>query len=230
MKQTSYIISSLFLQRTSIFILWLFIVSAIVGMSLNHRDWFLSKTPLNLIISLVVLAIPYFISHQNKLETEKIYSKNLVPFALFVYIVSMIVEWHGVKYGILFGPYKYLTNLGPKVQGVPWIIGANWTMIVFSSASICGYLHIPTWAKVLVGSLLMVALDILIELKAPSFDFWVFDGGMPGLRNYISWFICGLLFHSIWYTLGLQSHRQVGVHIYISQVVFFTYFILFDAL
>ena len=199
-------------------------------MSLNYREWFLSKTPLNLIISLLVLALPYFFSNKNQLENVRIYTKHLIPFSLFVYIASMLVEWHGVKYGILFGPYKYLDHLGPKIEGVPWIIGANWTMIVFSSASVCAYLKVPDWVKAILGALLMVLLDILIEQKAPSFDFWIFDQGMPGLRNYMSWFVCGLIFHSVWYKLGLKSPNRVGVHIFISQVVFFTYFIIYDAI
>ncbi len=41
----------------SIGIIWLFHVSAIIGIALGEADWFVEKTPLNLIISLLIFLV-----------------------------------------------------------------------------------------------------------------------------------------------------------------------------
>ena len=50
-------------------------------------------------------------------------------FWLFIgiaFATGMLVEWIGVHTGYLFGSYDYGTVLGPKLLGVPLIIGINW--------------------------------------------------------------------------------------------------------
>jgi len=34
----------------SILVIWLFVISALIGISLGFEDWFIPKTPLNLLI------------------------------------------------------------------------------------------------------------------------------------------------------------------------------------
>jgi bisanhydrobacterioruberin hydratase len=94
------------LKSLSIFIIWLFQVSAIIGISLGHHDWFISKTPLNLIITAVLFIIHFPIDSLKKVA---------ITFMIFAF--SVLIEWIGVHFGFLFGVYEYGKNLGIKIDG-----------------------------------------------------------------------------------------------------------------
>lgn len=197
-------------------LVWLFTVSAMVGISLGYTDWFLSKTPLNMLILCGVLLALYPVA-----------SPKYVAFSLFVVVVSILVEMHGVHYGLLFGPYHYLSFLGPKLFGVPYIIGVNWTILVLSTGALAThYLRSVSW-RIVVGSIAMVLMDAIIEPLAPQFNFWVFEAGMPNWVNYAGWFGTALFFHGVYQYLNLKGHVQASAHILLAQAVFFMYFNLF---
>ena len=197
----------------SIFTVWLFHVSAIIGIFFGYQDWFLPLTPLNLLLclGLIVWNIP------------QVNSKDLlllgVPFML-----GMIAEILGVNYGLIFGSYEYGSNLGWKVLGVPLTIGVNWTILVFITASI-----IQKWTKNLVigaalASGLMVLLDLLIEAVAPEFDFWEFDGGEVPLQNYIGWFVVAFIAQLIHLKFFKKHQAHLSIGIFWAFAVFFGIF------
>ena len=109
----------------SIFIVWLFHLSALVGISLGYQDWFMTKTPLNLCIVSVLFLWVYPMDKMLK----------FLAFVIF-FMGGMFAEWLGVNYGILFGDYAYGANFGPKLDGVPFLIGINWALLTFITATI----------------------------------------------------------------------------------------------
>lgn len=191
---------------------WLFTVSAMVGVSLGYTEWFMAKTPLNLLISCGVLLAFYGLNKKTAL------------YVVFVYIASLLIEMHGVHYGILFGPYRYLHHLGPKVAGVPWLIGINWTILVLSTASLASALLKNKLLRVLAGATAMTLLDGIIEPLASRFGFWLFDAGQPDWVNYAGWMGASLMFHAIYQYANLNGNVRVSWHIFVSQVVFFLFF------
>ena len=62
---------------------------------------------------------------QNELN-----KKNIIS-ALSIFLIGMIAEILGVNFGIIFGEYEYLDNLGIKIFGVPIIIGVQWILLTF---------------------------------------------------------------------------------------------------
>jgi len=96
----------------SIALIWLFHLTAIIGVSIGYEQWFVSKTPINLSLCLVLLLWSF---------PNKSWQLGL-GIGLF-FIGGMLVEWLGVSYGLFFGDYEYGSNLGPKIEGVPWFIG-----------------------------------------------------------------------------------------------------------
>jgi putative membrane protein len=197
----------------SIFLVWLFHVSAIIGIQLGHEDWFLPLTPLNLLLcfGLALWNIPQL--------NAKDLALMLVPFAS-----GMVAEWLGVNFGLIFGDYSYGNNLGPKIWGVPWMIGINWAILVFISASMA-----HKWTKNLflgaaIGATLMVLLDIIIEQVAPYFDFWEFECNIVPLQNYIGWFVVSFLAHLIYQKFFHKHQFTLGVWMYLAFVVFFGVF------
>lgn len=203
----------------SIGIVWLFQVSAIIGISLGHQEWFISKTPLNLIIAISLLAWNYPINTS---------SKALVAFSFF--IAGMLAEWVGVHYDFLFGAYYYGNNLGIKLDGVPFIIGINWAVLTLITGTIADRFSKNLILKTIIGAFLMVFLDFFLEVSAPEFDFWHWGIGHAPLRNFITWFSLAAALQWI-----LQKTKTIGnltfsIHLYLAQLVFFIYFYVYHQL
>ena len=88
-------------QTISVFIIWLFVISAIVGIYLGYLGWFIPKTPLNLLLGagLLFWNIPI-----NSLKKIGIWC--------IAFSVGMLIEIIGVQTGNIFGDYYYGENLG----------------------------------------------------------------------------------------------------------------------
>ena len=97
-------------------IIWVFHLSGIVGILYVDSQWFVGATPINLTLSFSLLLL-----------TSRREKKALIV-AIIAFITGMIAEGLGVNYGLIFGHYNYGDALGMKIYGVPWLIGANWSI------------------------------------------------------------------------------------------------------
>ena len=201
-------------ENISIFIIWLVTISGVIGIWLGHGDWFLPKTIFNLSLGAAILIWNFPIKNGWK---------SLVIWST-VYLIGMIAEIIGTKTGILFGNYSYGNNLGPKIIGVPPLIGINWIVLTFLSATIAKRVIKFKWLSIICGALLMVGLDFFIEPIAPIFDFWSWDEGFAPLKNFIHWFIVSLLMQAIVYDELPEKNHYLPIHHFASQVLFFTFF------
>lgn len=199
----------------AIFFIWLFHVSGILGIFFGDASWFISKSPLNLIISLGLFIWLF------PLETMK----KWLLFSIF-FSVGIFVEWLGVNYGLLFGVYSYGENLGIKLDGVPLLIGVYWALLTFITAQIAITLKLKKGFKITFGAILMVALDFLMEKSAPIFDFWEFKGEVP-IDNYIAWFVIGFILHIVLHLSKIQGNKPISIHLYCAQMLFFAVFYCF---
>lgn len=200
-------------ELIAILTIWLFQASGAIGISIGYLEWFTTKTPLNLGLMFFLLIVTY------PLNTPKRW------YFFFVFFVAgLVVEWVGVKYGFLFGQYAYGANLGAKMDGVPWLIGFNWSMLVLATGAITNAILRNKIVRALVGGALMVVLDFFMEVAAPVFDFWEFEGGIAPVKNYIMWFLIAFILHVIYQQSGIHGKTKFAAHLYISQLVFFIYF------
>ena len=149
----------------SVGIIWLFHISAIIGISLGNLDWFIEKTPINLGLSFFLFLLVYPIDNFKKIAALVLFFSG-----------GMLAEWLGVNHQILFGEYFYGHNFGPKLDGVPYLIGAYWAILTFITASILDYTALTYRIKVIGAAGLMVLLDFFMEKSAPVFHFWTFEG------------------------------------------------------
>lgn len=207
-----YIIS-LDKQIFSILIVWLFHISAIIGIFLGFFDFFIPKTFLNLGIAFGLLMWVFPIDSVKKV---------LLTFLFFS--VGMFVEYLGVNFGLLFGEYSYGANLGLKFQGVPWLIGINWAMLILITGAIANKFKLSKFLKIIIGASLMIVLDFPMEVAAPIFDFWEFSGGVAPFQNYIAWFLIASVLHGVFQWANLDGDFRFSLHLYICQLVFFTFF------
>jgi len=212
------IMHSLNKQNISIFLIWLFSISAIVGIYLGYVNWFIPKTPLNLILGAVLL---FYNLPLNTLRKVMVW---LVAFA-----VGMLVEIIGVQTGDIFGNYYYGDNLGLKLQGVPYLIGVNWAVLTFITASISHRLSKKFWVAAILGAGLMVGLDFLLEPLAGVFDFWYFENNEVPPQNFIAWFVIAFLLQVFIKKILSIQDIDFSFHLFLSQVIFFgaCYLILF---
>ncbi len=212
------------LFKVIVFVIWLFQISGIIGVTMGFQDWFIPKTPLLLCINGMMTL--FYLAPLNR---GKIVSLFLTFFG------GMIVEWIGVHHDFLFGAYYYGENLGPKIYGVPWLIGLNWMVLVLITNSIGRRFFRKIWQVALVGASLMVFLDFFIEKSAPPFDFWIWENGDAPLRNYVSWFLIAFALQwgtgaLTWAKENTSSLVKPDWHLYFSQIVFFVYFYVYHSI
>ncbi|KAA1247701.1 carotenoid biosynthesis protein [Aquimarina sp. RZ0] len=197
----------------SIFIIWLFNISGILGIVFGHENWFLRLTPLNLLIYLGLI-------FWNSSIHKKLILALLIPFS-----IGMVVEYLGVNYGVIFGNYGYGENLGFKILGVPLMIGVNWAILIYCTAAISEKIHKNIIFSSLIGAVLMVTLDMIIEISAPRFGFWEFMNGVVPLQNYMGWFITAFIAHILFQKVFKTLQYTLSIHTFIAMFVFFTIFL-----
>lgn len=202
-------------QIISFVVIWLFTVSGIIGILCGYKDWFLPLTPLNLSVYTILI---FWMTNTRK----RLIIAMLIPFS-----IGMITEYLGVNHGLIFGNYQYGDNLGSKVLGVPWIIGVNWALLVYTSAAIAKKIHSNIFIASGLGALLMVALDIIIEVSAPRFDFWEFDKGVVPIQNYIGWLVTACIAQVLFQKTYKTLQYALSIHIFIAIFIFFTTFLFF---
>lgn len=169
------------------FILVVLHVVGLFGLKSEARDWFLSLTPLNLLITFLV----------SLLLIQKGSVKSILPTLVIAFAGGFFAEYIGVHTGLLFGDYAYGEGLGPSWKGIPWAIGMNWAMLVLITRSILNRVVSSSIVQPILAATLMVGLDLLIEPVAPHLDYWAFDGGIAPFTNYLGWFLVALILHFV---------------------------------
>jgi len=153
----------------------------------------------------------------------------------------MITEIIGVNTGLLFGHYQYGEVLGPKVYGVPLLIGFNWFFIVFCAGTLCTQclnwlqkkwsLHIPAStfriAVVIGGAAIATCFDIILEPVAIKLNFWSWENAVIPSLNYICWFMISGFLLSIKMSFKNPSIHPFATYLLIIQTSFFLVLNLF---
>jgi len=214
-----------------LFLALLFHGTGVLGILFTpYKDWFVSSTPL-------VLLFMFFLLANTQLKAIKNF---LLSFA-FAFVISMGTEIIGVNTGLLFGQYQYGPVLGPKILGVPWLIGLNWFVIVYCSGSFLVHslelmkskFNIRVTATsstamiVLGGAAMATFFDFILEPVAVKLNFWTWNNGDIPLYNYLCWFLVS----AVLLRINLQL-KQVNAHVFASslliiQAVFFLMLHLF---
>ncbi len=200
--------------QVSVFAIWLVSISGMLGIWLGQGNCFLPNTPFNLLLGALLLIWNFPV--KNGWRSLSIWTS--------IYLIGTVAEIIGVNTSLLFGEYRYGENLGPKLFGVPFLIGINWVVLTFLTATICNRFVQRKWLACLAGALLMVALDFFIEPIAPLFGFWHCDGGRAPLRNFVDWFIVSLILQVLAQKDLHDGENPLPIHHFASQAVFFAFF------
>ena len=208
----NFLIPSNTTSKISVFIIWLFHLCGMVGISYGNKEFFLAFTPINLFISFVLLFV-----NQKQLESKELKS------AFLIFFIGMISEMLGVNYGLIFGDYVYLDNLGFKIFGVPVLIGVNWIILTFITGSLSSFIFKNKYVSIIMGAILMIGLDLLIEPVAPLLGFWIFDLQKVPLQNYIGWFVIGIITQALFQFKIAKKELTFSTHLLIINAIFFAF-------
>lgn len=152
---------------------------------------------------------------------QQSYSWYQLPVAFAIAVIGFVAEVVGVKTGLLFGDYSYGASLGIKMFDVPLIIGLNWLMLVYCSRAIVERYFSSALFRVVVGALLMVAYDFLVEIPAGRLNMWSWRDGAPGVENFIGWFGVATVMHIIVEVTDFRFRNWLAMPLFFIQFVFF---------
>ena len=197
--------------RFSIFFVWLINISGFFGVLSDQKDFFLSTSPLAILISFILLLLNY--------NTRQ---KGFATALISIITIGFLVEFLGVNYDLFFGSYEYGNNLGYKIGGVPIIMSINWLVLIFLTGSFTEKI-IPNSLplKVIFASLLMVFIDIFLEICAPKLDYWKFNEEIVPMSNYNSWFIISAICLYIYFRLIKDKEYKLSTNILVIHLAFF---------
>jgi uncharacterized membrane protein len=191
-----------------------FIVFYIVGLILFAvpvtRELFISITSITL---LLVIAIVFFFHKQWN-------TKTIIVFGAII-ILSFLLEMMGVSIGKPFGMYQYDNGLGLKIFNTPIIIGLNWLFLVYATQAIANNITSITTTKIIIGSLLMVMYDLIMEYVAPTMNMWHFTTTYPPISNFVTWFLAAFFFHTFLVTNRINVESNTARSLFWIQMVFF---------
>ncbi len=175
------------------------------------RTMFLRLVPFHLMLMLAVVAI----AHDGD-------EKRFWLFAAVAFLAGFVAEWVGVHKHWIFGDYTYGATLGAKLFDIPLTIGVNWFVLVYSTGILTRWLGIRNiWLRVLLGAIILVALDLLIEPVAIRFDYWTWTEGHPPLKNYIGWFGLGAVLLYLFEWARFEKQTIVAPVLLLVQFIFF---------
>jgi putative membrane protein len=75
--------------------------------------------------------------------------------------------------------------------------------------------------RIILGSLILVLLDLLIEPVAVRLDYWYWVGDVIPLKNYLSWFLASVVMLSIYEFFRFKYQSVVAPVFLLIQFIFF---------
>lgn len=195
----------------------IFYLVGIAGMLLPFSFLlFVKLIPFALLLS--SLALAFFHKNFN--------SKTLLVF-ISIYIFGFFVEVAGVNTGLIFGDYIYGESLGIKLFNTPLIIGINWLLLVYITASVLELSKLTMLLKVLFGTFLMLGYDLIIEQIAPILDMWTWQNEKVPVKNYVTWFLLALVFHTVIQVFKIKTKNKLAPVILVCQILFFLVLLIY---
>ena len=173
------------------------------------------------------------------MSTRKEY-RHLLIIPVTGFVIGLTSEVAGVNTGFLFGKYKYVSLIAPRVLGVPLSVPVMWgfyaylTYLIASSIITCKGI-VGSILRITYASLLMVILDLAMDpFMVSKIHAWVWLGGwgptwfgIPA-SNFIGWFIVSftILFTHEVMAGNLSSPRAIALTIpYACLIMYFASFI-----
>ncbi len=204
--------SSFFNDKTKLSIAFLIIIHSvgIAGMLSPYKSYFEGLTPVNLLVSFVVLML-----------NHKQLNQRWVVFFISIFLAGFGVEVLGVNTGFPFGEYTYGQNLGFKLFNTPLIMGLNWVMLIYCSAGVV-QLHHNKFIQAAIAATFLLLYDLNLEPVAIEIGLWSWDLVSIPIENYISWFFIAYAMHYALLRFMSVPSNQIARPLFFIQMLFYT--------
>ncbi len=176
-----------------------------------------------MILLAVLNVVKYYTLNEQKIDTGKYFI-----FVILVIFGSFILEYVGVKTGIIFGIYDYGDELQPQINEVPIAIGFAWILVLLSSKAVLGsffksFYRMNFILQSLLIGFYMTVFDVFMEPAAIALDYWNWASISAPLQNYIAWFLFGFIFALIGHFLKVLKYKDssIAVHSFYAQILYF---------
>jgi len=137
-------------------------------------------------------------------------------------LAGFFIEVIGVNTGLIFGDYSYGEALGLKVLSTPLLIGVNWLILIYCTGVLLEYFKLKNSIIFsLIGALILLGIDFLIEPVAIRFNYWSWSGGQIPLQNYIGWYIFSFLLFFVFKGLDFNKNNKAAIVLLFAQIGFF---------
>jgi uncharacterized membrane protein len=197
--------------KNAIILLCIIYTVGIIGIAIpSTKALTLSLTPINLLITLLFL-----------LGFHKKYTaSSIIGFAL-VASLGFFLEVAGVYSQNIFGAYHYGATLGPRHWAVPFAMGVNWLILIYTSRIASQRLVKTPLLIALLSATIMVALDFIIEPVAGFMDMWNWENNIIPLQNYVVWFVASFFIQLLYCNIEKKVANPIAIPVLLIQVVFF---------
>jgi bisanhydrobacterioruberin hydratase len=194
-----------------------FVVGFAGHLSPDTRPLMLGLTPFALLLTAWIVAVPLVSERGAKVGT----------WVGATLVAGFVLEAVGVATGLVFGSYSYGTVLGPKLLGVPLLIGLNWPLVILGAVTFTVRFVRNPFAAALLAGALTAGFDWVLEPFAVSAGYWTWQAGSIPVRNYIAWFLISTIL-ALAFTLRKLSVRSPIPSIAVAaQAIFFSALRLF---
>nr|WP_294948621.1 carotenoid biosynthesis protein [uncultured Mucilaginibacter sp.] len=198
--------------RTAIIAIILFHFVGLVGLLIPlTRPLFLQLVPWHILLMLLVVML----AHRN-------FDNKFAAFIALIVIAGIVLEWIGVHKQWLFGNYAYGGSLGLKLFDIPLTIGINWFLLVYAAGVTMQRSRLKSMLpRVIVGALLLVLLDLLIEPVAIRFDYWHWADNTIPFKNYYCWFLVSAAMLLVFEQFQFKKQSVAAPVLLATEFVFF---------
>ncbi|MFJ6001486.1 carotenoid biosynthesis protein [Arthrobacter sp. NPDC092385] len=140
----------------------------------------------------LLIALPAFIALVRQFGAAR-GAAALVAVSVFGYLI----EGFGVATGVPYGEFYYGEPLGPTILGlVPYLLPLSYVPLVIGAVAVVSGTG-TALRRIVLGGLLLVVIDGVLDPGAVALGFWIWPGGGPyygvPLSNYGGWLISGLI-------------------------------------
>jgi putative membrane protein len=122
-------------------------------------------------------------------------TKLQVIILVLIGATGLISEIIGVRTGIIFGDYVYVTGLGPKIFSVPILLAGMWVIVSWYGLAVYNAMKKSAGLlAVIIAAWAVLIYDIFLEPFATAANLWIWNQGTVPILNYITWFVLALVF------------------------------------
>lgn len=198
--------------QSGFYIIPILYLVGLIGMLL-FKSFFIQCTPFLLLLCFVLILLA---------DKEKGADKTRL--IILAVAAGYAIELVGVGTGKIFGIYWYGESLGPKMAGVPPLIGINWCMLLLGASSLVS--HLLYEKSILLKSFLtaglMTMLDFCMEPVCDVLDMWYWGAGEAGLRNFFVWYAFSVFLSLVYFAMGFRFSNPIAMLVFGLQLVFFS--------